>query len=670
MLVNRIGGWAVCSVACAALLGARITIGADATTSVESPDPRATASAALAVLADKCDALFQSDPQLDLSEQARISRTWLRPRDPQRQYAFLPGEPVPKKTPDTVADHWQANFFEIRRKLADTLFAEARSALAAGRASDAYRLLHEALRENPEHADALAMLRSAETEAAIEVRRGAADDALLEWRSGRYWQVTSPHFEIVTNVARGDEARRIAGRLELLHTVWRQVFFDYWSEGARGTFSFVSRSIPAPRIAARHRVVVFRERQEYVVRLTALGVSGAGTSEGFYADEQKRSFFYAGDEAAYSTWYHEATHQLFQETGDAAPKVAADGHVWLVEGAAMYMESLEERDGVVAVGGFDARRLQYARQRRLVDGFHMPLAELARMGRKELAGHDDIRQLYSESCGLVHFLFDGEGGKHRAAAIGLLKEIYAGRARPDSLAALTGVQPEQLDAAYAVFLADVDDEDLAQYLSPPERITALALPRTNVTDAGLAHLANCTELLWLDLSDTKVTDDGFAHLARATKLERLSLRHTAIGDASLERIAAFPRLDDLNLAHTGVTDAGLSRLAELRSLTALWLEGTAAGDAALTTISHMGQLELLDLAATRVGDAGMTDVGKLLKLQALYLSHTGVSDAGLAPLKRLQSLQLVQLDGTKVTSAGADELKASLKDARIVLRLE
>lgn len=661
--MNRLGCTAVGILWATALFAAPWLHAAD------EAGPRETALDDLTALADKCDALSRDDPKLDLSQQAQISRTWLAPRDPLRQFAFLPGEPTPKKTPVTIADHWQAKFLDIRRTLADGLFAEAKQTLADGRAGDAYRLVYEVLRENPEHAAALAMLRSAESDAAIEVRRATAADALLDWERGRYWLVTSPHFEIETNVARGDEARQIAERLEQLHMVWRQVFFDYWYTDAAGSFNFESPRMPVPHASARHRVVVFRDRQEYVVRLTALRVSGAGISKGFYADEQKQSFFYAGDETAYGTWYHETTHQLFQETGAAVGKVAEEGDVWLVEGAAMYMESLQERDGVVTVGGFDARRLQYARQRRLVDKFHKPLAELTRMGRAELAADEDIGQLYSEACGLTHFLMDYEQGKYRAATIGLLKEIYAGRARPGSLAALTGTPLEELDAQYEAFLIDVDDEDLARYLMPPERLTALALPRTRITDAGLVHLAGCKNLEWLDLSETETTDTGFAHLAGAAKLERLSLRRTATGDRSLELIAKFTQLEDLNLAYTRITDKGLSRLAGLRKLKALWLEGTGVGDAGLAAVGRLGQLEVLDLAATRVTDKGMLEVGTLSKLEALYLSHTNVTDAGLPPLKRLQSLQLLQLDGTKVSDSGADDLKKSLKETRIVLRL-
>jgi hypothetical protein len=626
-------------------------------------------------LADKCDELSRGDPQVDLAQQARITRGWLPALDPGRQYAFLPGETAAAAKPAKYVPEWQAKFLALRREYAEKLFAQAEAAHRGGRAAEAYRLLHEVLRENPAHDAARAMLSLDDAESGIRVRRGETAEPTLGWEARGYWRVESPHFEIVTNVASGGEARQMAQRLESVFAIWRQLFFEFWSDDAVGEFSFVKRTLPQPKRSGRHRVVVFREKHEYVVRLTSLGASGAAQSEGYYADERKQSFFYA-DEAALGTWYHEITHQLFQETGSAVSGVAADDHVWIVEGIAMYMESLQQRDGCFAVGGFDARRLQYARHRRLVDGYHVPLAELSRLGRKELAEHKDIRQLYSEACGLTHFLMDSGGGRYRGATIRLLKEIYAGRARPDTLAALTGQSPEALDAQYAEFLADVDDEDLARHLSPPERITALALPGTRVTDAGVDHLTACTNLEWLDLSGTQVSDVGIAQLAQATKLQRLSLRKTDIGDAALETIASFNQLDDLNLAHTRVTDEGMQRLfppgkpSPLNKLTALWLEGTAVGDATLAQIGRLGALEALDLAATRVTDDGLAHTAPLRKLLALYLSQTAVSDAGLAPLRRLRTLELVQLDGTRVTPAGADALKAALPDAQIVLRLE
>lgn len=637
----------------------------------ELSDLRARYAEQFEALADRCEHLTRTDAEADLLEQARITRGWLAPRDPRRQYVF-----VPDVTPSRAArrddakwvPEWRRKFESLRAGYASELFQQAGRRHAAGDDAQAYRLLHEVLREDPRHAAARKMLAPLDLSAAIRVTRGRADEAVLEWRRGTYWHVESPHFEILTNIAGGADARAMGRRLEQLHAVWRQLFYDYWIDDARGELSFADETAPRLTGDRRHQLVVFRERQEYVVRLGALGAAGAAQSSGYYSDALHRSFFYAGDEQAYRTWYHETTHQLFHETGRVVDDVARDGHVWLVEGVAMYMESLQPFDGYFTVGGFDARRLQYARHRRLVDRFHMPLAELARVGREQLATHENIRHLYTESCGVTHLLMDGGDGRCRRAVIETLKAIYAGRAAPDTLPRLTGVSFESLDEQYPVFLADVDDDDLAHFL-PPERVTELALPGTAVTDAGAAHLADCRNLVWLDLSGTQVTDEAVARLGELTRLERLSLRQTAITDAALSTIGRMQQLDDLNLAHTAVTDRGLLELLGLRNLTALWLEKTAVGDEGATALGRLGRLEVLDLAATKVTDAALPHVGQLRNLEALYLSHTAVTDAGLTPLRRLRKLQLVQLDGTKVSGDGARALKAALPEARVVLTL-
>ena len=33
-----------------------------------------------------------------------------------------------------------------------------------------------------------------------------------------------------------------------------------------------------------------------------------------YDDKQRIAYFFAGDKSVYPTWFHEATHQLFQES--------------------------------------------------------------------------------------------------------------------------------------------------------------------------------------------------------------------------------------------------------------------------------------------------------------------------------------------------------------------
>ena len=46
-------------------------------------------------------------------------------------------------------------------------------------------------------------------------------------------------------------------------------------------------------------------------------------------------------------------------------------------------------------------------------------------------------------------------------------------------------------------------------------IVVISLANTQVTDAGLVHLAGLTNLVWLWLYDTHVTDAGIAELTKA-----------------------------------------------------------------------------------------------------------------------------------------------------------
>jgi len=55
-----------------------------------------------------------------------------------------------------------------------------------------------------------------------------------------------------------------------------------------------------------------------------------------------------------------------------------------------------------------------------------------------------------------------------------------------------------------------------------------------VTDAGLKHLEELTQLQDLKLYGTQVTDAGIVHLKRLIQLQGLDLRGTQVTDAGLK----------------------------------------------------------------------------------------------------------------------------------------
>lgn len=558
---------------------------------------RAAFSEQLAQLANKCD-------ELKLPDQAAITRAWLVERGSDRQYLFVADGTDPHLPPDDAPElvkFWHRKFLQLRAAHAEALFALARETANGGDGTTAYQWLHETLHHDPAHNEARRVLGlGAPSSARISRRSGTKNHPDFGWPRGRYWQIESEHYRITTS-ASADAGVELAKKLERFHAVWQQVFFSYWSDDESIAERFRGGNA---RLGTRKKldVVLFADRDEYVMKLQRYEPQIAMTL-GYYMKGEQTAFFYDGDASVEPTWYHEATHQLFQELGDAIADVGEISNFWIVEGIAVYMESLVARDGYITLGGVDAERLQYARVRTLTGEFYLPLAELVRLGREDLQRHKDIRHIYTQAAGLSHFLMDGANRQHRQALGDFITMLYLGRAGPNSLAASCGVDLETLDQEYAKFLV-VRDQDLA-HLNPPGVVKNLALGRTEVTDAGVECLAGYTALEWLDLSFTKTTDAGISHVAGAAGLRRLNLEGTAITDSSLEVIARFPQLEELDLSDTQVTDAGIARLTNLQQLKVLWLTKTQVSDACLENLRESMQLEFLEVSQTNVTADGL-----------------------------------------------------------------
>ncbi|MCI0360422.1 MAG: hypothetical protein L0211_18250, partial [Planctomycetaceae bacterium] len=270
-------------------------------------------AAQLATLAAKCD-------ELGLAREAQLTRDWVIPRFPGRQYLFVPSETdatAPRSGAGDLARKWHENFRKLRAAEADRLFTAARQAAEAGQPAQVYRLLHEVLRENPEHAAALAILQ----DAAVQPRRWVVQQPKLPhpqlgWPAGKHWRLETPHFVIATNHS-SREALELGRQLENLHALWRQLIFRYWSSGEALSARLAGRDEPLSRPRPKMNVILVKDRAEYIAHLAAT-VPQIDKTVGIYLNKRHASFFYAGDTSVYPTWYHEVTHQLFQEAGPSA----------------------------------------------------------------------------------------------------------------------------------------------------------------------------------------------------------------------------------------------------------------------------------------------------------------------------------------------------------------
>jgi hypothetical protein len=426
-----------------------------------------------------------------LEDQARIVASWLPTREPTKLYLYLPNGQILladdlNSAPGALAESHR-RFAALRREQARELWELARQAVDAGHLSLAGELAGETLREDPGHAGARRVLGYEAVDgnwqtafAKQQVERGfvwherfgwlprdsvaqyeagmrrydgrwidAREDARRRQRIEHGWRIDTDHYRVTTNHSL-EEGVHLALQLERFYQLWRQIFASYSLGEKEFEELFSTSRDPAPP-RRPHAINYYRTRAEYNTALRA-DQPRIEMTLGIYFDRYRRAYFFAGDDQHTGTLFHEATHQLFQETRTVARQLARRNNFWIIEGIATYMESLTEHDGYWTLGGPDAGRLPAARQRLIIDGFYVPLAELTRMGVDDMQQHAELRKLYSQAAGLAAFLMHCDGGRYRDALLDYLVAVYTGRADPNTLAQLTGTSYEDLDRQYREFL--------------------------------------------------------------------------------------------------------------------------------------------------------------------------------------------------------------------------
>lgn len=369
------------------------------------------------------------------------------------------------------AGHEGDQFLDERRKYADALFALAKRAAAVGELSLAFQWATETVRENPDHAEARRVLGYEQRDGQWLTAYGAKMfDAGKTWEPHLGWLTSdgdrrtitkkdkwngrTDHFQI-SSADRREATVDLAARLERLHQVWRQLFAGFYLperevrqlfDGERG-----ARGQSKP-----FRVFYYRNRDEYDVALRRRQPR-IGETLGIYFDTLREAHFFAGDEQDVGTLYHEAVHQLFQESRPAAKRIGDAANFWIIEGVATYFETLSEHNDPAAglyytVGEASAGRLPMARQRLLADGFYIPVAELNKLGKGDVQRHPEIAKLYGQATGMAAMLMDADDGRYREPLVWYLEAVYAGRDNAESLANATGLTDAELDAAYRRYM--------------------------------------------------------------------------------------------------------------------------------------------------------------------------------------------------------------------------
>ena len=494
-------------------------------------------------------------------------------QDPSRLYFFLPESKSELATLAAKSHNKEiaTRLNTLQKFYAKHLFKIAQARLDEGNHSDAYRLLNEVCFHDPQHVTASRVCDATSAKRSVSARPGRSIHSEFGWKPGEYSRLKSGNYFVTTNATK-ESATKLVSQLEILNRVWRQLFVTYWTTGEQIESAW-NRKIRLSKNRGRHEVVLFATRQGYI-RFMEQFEPRARMTLGYYSIERETAYFFLNDESDddfVSTWIHEATHQLFHESKRLNRKLSFASDFWIIEGLALYMESLQKLGACYSTGGIESSRLQFARYRRLIDSYYVPTERLIRLGRDDLQRHTEIRKLYSQSAGLTHFLIHGQSGKYRSALLSYVNQVYAGRASARTLPLLLGLSNAEIDGQYGDFLK-VNDQQLLK-LDPRAKIENLALGNTSVTDKSVAQLS-LRHVRWLDLTNTKVTDLGLARLDTAESLRQLALQGTGATSKSIHRLSASHLLEELNIANTAVDDEALSTLEALPKLNLVLFEGS------------------------------------------------------------------------------------------------
>ena len=218
----------------------------------------------------------------------------------------------------------------------------------------------------------------------------------------------------------------------------------------------------------------------------------------------------------------------------------------------------------------------------------------------------------------------------------------------------------------------ISDEQLGKLT--PLKLRMIDLRNTNVTDAGLTHLAQIKSLIDIQLEKSKVTDVGIqkladldlksfnanyctsisnrslAVLASMPSLEQIQLDYTKINDEGMEVLSASSRLKRLRIRGVDVTGAGLIHIAQLKSLSRINLRDTSLDDAGLSVIAALPAIDWLDISECRLATPeGLAQLGKACTLTYLDLWETKTNDDVLDTFKQLTNIKVLNLKATSVT---------------------
>lgn len=221
-----------------------------------------------------------------------------------------------------------------------------------------------------------------------------------------------------------------------------------------------------------------------------------------------------------------------------------------------------------------------------------------------------------------------------------------------------------MDRLEAVNLAHSGITDAgAAALSTLRHVTSLDVSYTPIKDAGVAHLATMRSLRSLRLDQCGFTDEGLRQISKLRKIEQLSLSGTRVTDEGIVYLANLDELESLDLSRLEITGEGFDHFFELHKLTRLNLSATKLTDSGIEHLSRVHSLRFMDIRNTQVSASGVASLAPLRQLERLdFLSSSrpGFAEAVQSIVKNLSQLEFLEITGPEV---GAEQIE-NLADMR------
>jgi hypothetical protein len=274
----------------------------------------------------------------------------------------------------------------------------------------------------------------------------AADLNKLHGVTSNMWKLESEHFQLISSADHAVNVKLLIRMEAFFLQAFRHYDLFFAGKGSGNTASLIFGVLPAKK-----KMTVYFYRDEAQFREHAKPPTT--WAAGFYSGGKHASFFYGrGSSFSVDLMQHELTHQILGEFSDGG----GGGGAWLTEGAAVYLQYADFRNGTLSLGGLkdNARVAEYRRNLRGGKKEHSLKYMLETFGPRGDWDQGDISMNYRGAGAVVFFLMSFDGGRYRGDLIALLRDAYFGTPRP--VEEYFGISIAGLDFLMERFYKDCD----------------------------------------------------------------------------------------------------------------------------------------------------------------------------------------------------------------------